>query len=272
MTICFNKIKVIVTLLSTGLLILLQPGCRRQTVDETNLSDAQRIRLKEISVQGLAASYVKCTYDERGFVTDMGYESGNFQYKIEYRDSRISRMVNSAFAENDTLLYFYTGKNVSRIDWIVPGNGKKQELALYYDNKNRLVQLNFRKTSFNNIFKKMLFFYNSDNNMIRCEIYYDLGNGLFKTNTYLFEQFDDKQNVFSSDLLKEYHLYFLPQVKLQQNNPLSSRLLGINNDFVSWNNFQYNNNIPVIKTTIMKQTRGAGVGVIRTGTTFYKYY
>lgn len=255
-----------------GLFLLLQPGCRRQTVDETNLSDAQHIRLKEILVQGLAASYVKCNYDERGFITDMDYESGNFQYKIEYKEGRISRIVNSAFAENDTLLYFYTGKNVSRIDWIVPGNGIKQELALYYDTKNRLVQLNFRKTNFNNIFKKMLFFYNSYSNMIRCEIYYDFGNGLLKTSTYLFDQFDDKHNVFANDLLKEYHLYFLPQVKLQQNNPLRSRLLGITNDYESLNSFHYNNNIPVIKTTIMKLTRGAGAGEIRTVTALYKYY
>ena len=272
MTICFNKINVIITVLSLGLFSFLQPGCRRQSVEDTSVSDAQRIRLKEISVQGMAASYVKCTYDERGFVTNMGYESGNFQYKIEYKDGRICRMINNAFAENDTLLYFYTGKNVSRIDWIVPGNGKRQELALYYDTNNRLVQLNFRKTSFNNIFKKMLFFYNSDNNMIRCEIYYDSGNGLLLTNTYLFEEFDNKKNVFPNELLKEYHLYFLPQVKLQQNNSLSSRLLGIHNDFVSRNNFQYDNNLPIKKTTILKQTRGAGAGMIRTGTSLYHYY
>src|SRR5690606_25262178 len=121
-------------------------------------------------------------------------------------------------------------------------------------------------------FKKMLFFYNSDNNMIRCEIYYESGNGLLLTNTYFFEQFDDKKNVFPNEILKEYHLYFLPQVKLQQNNPLSSRLIGITNDFVSENKYNYKNNLPIRKTTIMKQTRGLGTGMIHTGTSFYSYY
>jgi hypothetical protein len=109
--------------------------------------------------------------------------------------------------------------------------------------------------------------------MWRCEVYYDLGTaGLEKINTYDFEQFDDKFNPQSNYLLKESHYLYLPQVRLQKNNPGKVVVSGIANDFEFDNTYLYNDTLPVMKTSLMKQTRGNGAGMTRTGVTRYTYY
>jgi hypothetical protein len=236
------------------------------------LTDAQAIPLKDVTIQGLPSAWLQYTYNNDRLVTAIRHESGIFQYHLEYRNGRLHQMINTAFAEHDTLLYHYTGEHVSRIDWFVTGNGKRQEIALQYDTANRLTEMTWKKMSTNKLFKKMLFFYNQQHNMIRCDIFYELGSGLVETNRYLFEDFDNKRNVSPNELLKEYHFYFLPQVRLQQNNPLSATLIGVENDFTYDYSYQYNDSLPVRKTTAMKQVRGSEAGVIKTGVTTYSYY
>ena len=66
------------------------------------------------------------------------------------------------------------------------------------------------------------------------------------------------------------HFLFLPQVQLQKNNPLSERLIGKQNDYTITYNYTFNNNLPVSKTSSIRQTRGEGDGVI-TAKTIYAY-
>jgi hypothetical protein len=59
---------------------------------------------------------------------------------------------------------------------------------------------------------------------------------------------------------------------LQKNNPGKVVVAGIANDFEFDNTYLYNDTLPVMKTSLMKQTRGNGAGMTRTGVTRYTYY
>ena len=50
---------------------------------------------------------------------------------------------------------------------------------------------------------------------------------------------------------------FLPQVKLQKNNPLKQQITGVQNDYEITYTYDFQNNLPVKKTGIMTQTRGS---------------
>jgi hypothetical protein len=236
-------------------------------------TDAQKIRLKEVAVQGLPSPYFNYSYDADNFITSLGHESGHYQYKIEYKNGRVNRMINNTLINKDTLMYHYTGQQVTRIDILEPGKGKIEETALFYDNDNKLTEVTWRKVTAASIFKRLIFHYNEHKNMSRCEVYYDLGvTGMQKTNTYIYEGFDDKVNLTSNYVLKELHYLFLPALQLQHNNPISYRLLGVDNDLEFSNTYQYSDSLPVLKTTLIKQTRGTGAGMERIGRTWYSYY
>lgn len=259
------------TALLSGLFVL--TGCQKNTASNFPvITDAQAIRLKEVTIRGLPSPYLRLKYDAQNFITEIGYESGTYLYIPAYKNGRLHKMVNTAFAEHDTLYYYYSGDQVSRIDWVAVGNGKREETFFSYDNRGRLTTAAWKKVNQLDFYKRQLFFYNQQDNMVRCDIFYDLGTGLEKTNMYLFDQFDDKENLTSNELLKEYHLLFLPQVRLQKNNPLSAHSFGLENDFNLQYSYQYNRNLPVSKTTLMTQTRGSGAGNSIVGETSYSYY
>ena len=248
-------------------------SCKKDTVTSQQVTDTQKIKLKEVTVQGLPSPYFQYKYDANNFVTELNHESGFYQYRIEYKNGRISKMINNTVVNKDTLIYHYTGNNVTRIDLRQPGIGKTEEVIFYYDIENKLIETAWKKTGSADVVKRMLFYYNEQNTLWRCEVYYDLGTvGLEKTNTHDFEQFDDKVNPESNYLLKESHYLYLPQVRLQKNNPIKVKISGVANDFEFVNSYQYSDTLPVLKTTLMKQTRGSGAGMERTGITRYSYY
>ena len=255
-------------------MIIALSSCKKDMVtDNQDVTDAQKIKLKEVTVQGLPSPYFQYKYDANDFITEINLESGFYQYRIEYRNGRISKMINNTVVNKDTLIYYYTDNNVTRIDLIQPGIGKTEEVMLNYDVNNRLIETAWKKTGAAGLFKRMLFYYNGQNIMWRCEVFYDLGTtGLEKINTYDFEEFDDKFNPQSNYLLKESHYLYLPQVCLQKNNPLKAKLTGIINDFEFVNSYQYSDTLPIMKTSLMKQTRGSGAGMTSTGITTYTYY
>ena len=133
-----------VTALVIGLFFL--AGCQKNTAnDNPVITDAQATRLKEVALQGMPSPYLHLTYNSERFITEMSYESGSFLYIPEYNNGRLHKIVNTAFSENDTLYYYYSGKQVSRIDWVTPGNGKQQETFLSYDQSGRLATASWRK-------------------------------------------------------------------------------------------------------------------------------
>ena len=76
-------------------------------------------------------------------------------------------------------------------------------------------------------------------------------------------------------LLKDFFddVIFLPQVKLQKNNPGRVTITGTANDYELVNTYQYNSKqLPLSKTTRMKQVRGTGSGQEVVLTDHYSYY
>ena len=248
-------------------------SCKKPLPDKTvhSITDAQKIRLREVTIQGLPSPYLQFTYNSNQFITGINHQSMFFRYDVTYKNGRVHKLINKTVGEHDTLQYYYNGHLVNQIDWIAEGTGKREEINLLYDSKNRLVEMVWKNTIHNRIVKKMLFVYNQQNNMTNCDIFYELGNGLAKTNTYHFDSFDTNENLTSNYLLNEYHFLFLPGIRLQQNNPLHATLTGIENDFEFTYSYSYIGKLPVEKRTTMKQTRGSDAGMIRNGITGYSY-
>ncbi|MFT3822624.1 MAG: hypothetical protein QM731_01845 [Chitinophagaceae bacterium] len=242
------------------------------TPNNTISTDAQRHKLKEVTVQNLPSPYFLYQYDANNFVTTLNHESGFYQYTLEYRNNRLYQLVNNTAVNHDTLRYYYNEGKVVRIDLLQPNEGKTEETGFQYDNSGRLTQVTWKKMTTGAVFKKMLFTYNQQSNLSKAEIYYQAGNGLQKLNEYQYLQYDDKINLTSGYLLKEAHFLFLPQVHLQKNNPIQVKLLGVTNDFEYNNTYVYNDSLPTVKTMVMTQTRGTGTGTTITGVTRYTYY
>ena len=68
------------------------------------------------------------------------------------------------------------------------------------------------------------------------------------------------------------HFLFLPQVQLQNANPLMEKIVGKQNDWLIVYTYTYNaDGLPVTKTAEVKQTRGSGMGGTTVGITNYSY-
>ena len=117
--------------------------------------------------------------------------------------------------------------------------------------------------------------YQADGNLSTIESYFDItGGALSLEKTDRFSNYDNKTNVDDFYLVKEFFdtYLFLPQVKLQKNNPLKQQITGVQNDYEITYTYDFQNNLPVRKTGLMKQTRGSGSGQTLQITNQFNYY
>ena len=91
-----------------------------------------------------------------------------------------------------------------------------------------------------------------------------------------FEQYDNKINVDGFSLLHPdffEHLFLLPGVQLQKNNPGRETLTGDGLHLKADYTYTYNNkNLPLIKVSEITITNGVDSGRIVHGNTVYTYY
>lgn len=272
----FNKKQPAIKTLVFGMMIFfLSQSCTKKSINDLEPkveNQSQDFKLKEVVLEGNPSPFLQQKYNAQNLVSELNFESRFYQYKLEYKNNLLDRVISNSTSNKDTLNYYYTASNVTRIDVIEPLKGKTEEIKLTYNATNLLIEISWKKTGFET-FKRMTFYYNREKNLEKCDIFYDLGRGgLEKTDTYLYEQFDNKVNPTPNYLLKEMHYLYLPKVSLQKNNPKKVILTGIYNDFETFNTYQYQNTLPTLKTTVMKQTRGMGAGTTLTGNTSYSYY
>jgi len=240
--------------------------------------DTVSIRLKEMVVSNLPSPHYKFQYNNERFVTALEHSSGLVKYELEYANGRLRKMTEKMFG--DSLIYSYSGSNVSAIDVYSGITGKREwHHEFTYNQQRKLLKAEWfviAGTGTNLIReRKMEFMYRSDGNLAHYTDYFADVNGEYGPYTVVaFDQYDDKINVDDFDLLKYNfgHVVYLPGIRLQNNNPRYRHQENAVNEFEITYSYTYNDRLPMVKTTTVKKLRGDNAGLTTTGNTTYSYF
>lgn len=239
--------------------------------------DARTVLLKEVVAQSLPNPYFHFTYDDQRYVTEINFASGFAIYHVEYENKRVKKMTNMQNA--NSLLYSYNNNQVTEINEFSGQTGNKVfSYRFSYNTSHQLTELLWFEFSTNangNLFKKAILTYQADGNLAAVEHYYNVSGGqLTLEKTDRFSNYDNKTNVDDFYLVKDFFdtYLFLPQVKLQKNNPLKQHITGVQNDYEITYTYDFQDNLPVKKTGMMKRTRGTGSGQTLQITNQFSYY
>jgi hypothetical protein len=80
----------------------------------------------------------------------------------------------------------------------------------------------------------------------------------------------DDFSVLKKEFFSPY--LFLPQVRLQKNNPGRQHIISAGNEFDIRYSYQYRDGLPVSKTAIVTEKRGGVIEDPKTVTTQFSYY
>jgi len=248
-----------------AIMLIAVVGCKKDTHyppqhPPVPVDDARTVLLKDVVAQSLPNPYFRFTYDDQHYVTQINFASGLNIYNVEYENKRVKKMTN--INNNNTLLYSYHNNRVSEINEFSGTTGNKGLTYQFsYNNNNQLTQVlwwEFFTDSNGKLFKKSVLTYYPDGNLEAIDSY-NTGNGpLSLAKRDEFSNYDNQTNVDDFYLLEDFFdsFLFLPQVKLQKNNPKKQLILGEINDFQIDYTYEFQNNLPVKKTGIFRQTRG----------------
>ena len=264
-------------------LVLLMASCSKpvdpKPVPPPPPDDTKAVRLKDVQIDKLPSPYFLFTYNDSGYVTNLDFAKGFFTYQFQYENKRLVKMINTR--DNDYLLYQYTDGRVTAIKHIDAVTEKPEwHYAFTYYANNQLKEIRwfaFEDNSKDSLLqRKVVLIYHADGNLAEFDEYLRNVNGeVVWSGTVEFKSYDQGINVDDFYLFKEFFddVLFLPQVKLQKNNPKQIIMSGINNDFKIDYTYQYNNkNQPLTKSFNMLQTRGSDAGAHFTGTERFSYY
>jgi hypothetical protein len=272
--------------LSLGLAftLLIIIGCNknvdltRSSLPLPGINDARTILLKDIDAENLPAPYFHFEYDSMHYVKKISFASQLFVYHVEYENGRVKKMINEP--NQNSLIYRYNDSNqVSAINEFSGATGKlafKYQFA--YNSAGQLVQFfsyKYSETGEADLIKRADLAYYADANLATLNLYYAQASGLLQwASKEEFFDYDKKPNVDDIILLKDFFssYLFLPQVKLQINNPVRVNVTSDVNEYQISNSYEYQNNLPLVKFSLVNQTKGGnGQGPIQVST-HYSYY
>ena len=266
----------------TALLVLVLASCGKDEptipipVPTDTLSDARTVLLKQVVVQNLPSPFFKFVYDEDHFVTEASFASSLDVYKMEYEDKRVKKVSNTK--NGRYMLYNYSNGNVASINEFGLNNQKLVSYEFLYNSTGKLIQVNwklFAENAGGEIYKQHKLSYHADGNLAKLELWVKEPGPLHLASTETFDEYDNSTNVDDFYLLKEFFdsFLFLPQVKLQVNNPHKHNISNGDNEFEITYTYDFNtNNLPVKKSGIMKQTKGPEEGKIINLLSTFSYY
>lgn len=266
----------------TALLVLVLASCGKDEptipvpVPADTLSDARNILLKEVNELKLPSPFFKFVYDEDRFVTEASFASSLDVYKMEYENKRVKKVSNTK--NGRYMLYNYINGNVTSIDEFGLANQKLVSYEFLYNASGKLVQVNwklFAENAGGEIYKQHKLSYHADGNLAKLETWVNEPAPLHLSSTQTFDEYDSSINVDDFYLMKDFFdsYLFLPQVKLQINNPTKHT---ISSDFTTFKiDYLYelnSNKLPLKKVGLMTQIRGTEIGkTFKTQSTFSYY-
>jgi len=265
------------------LLLLVFSSCKKNepftnAADGPIIDDSRSVLLKDIEAQNLPAPYFHFEYDAFHYVKKISFASQFFIYDVEYQNKRVKKMINEP--NQDSLVYKYNNNDqVSSIYEFSGANGKLLfKYQFIYNTTGQLIQSFWYRYSQGveaDLIKRADLTYYVDGNLAFLYLYYAATPGtLALTSKEEFLDYDNKMNVDDITLLKDFFdsYLFLPQVRLQKNNPGRVNITSDVNEYQIANSYQYRNDLPLVKFSLVNQTKGGnGQGPIKVETDFTYY-
>lgn len=240
---------------------------------------ATPVLLKEIIIPHVPSPYYHFEYNAAGKVVFASFASDFKRYDVFYNWDRISEMRNNIIINKDRLQYSYDNEGrVFLINFADSAGSVYQRIFLNYDGR-KLFNLKWEHKIAGGfiIERTMAMLYYADGNLEQITDHrLPVNTQVESTVIDRFEGYDDKINVDGFDLLHPgffEHLFLLPDVQLQKNNPGKLTHTGDGTHYTIDFSYTYDNrNVPLIKTGELLYLNGNTAGQRFTETTMYTYY
>ncbi|QEC66766.1 hypothetical protein FRZ67_05400 [Panacibacter ginsenosidivorans] len=246
------------TILSITLCLTLFAACKKEKTQEPSPGDppvdVHTILLKDMIVKNLPSPYYHFEYDNSSFITHVNVQSGYEIYDLLYSNGRISQMNDNTLVNKDKLQYVYDNGKVSKINYINQAGIIFKQNILTYNSAEQLtaVEWDFVNADETTAPERIIQFeYYSDGNLFKVNDHWFEIPGrqpeTFTTDTY--ENYDTKTNVDAFAILYKTndHLFLLPNIVIQKNNPLKETRSGDGLNYSINYTYTYNNDLPVKK-------------------------
>lgn len=253
-------------------------SCKKDTAPVTPNPSQPTVLLKDIVEANLPSPYYHFEYTSTGKIAVVSFASDHSKYNVTYDGDRISRLTNT-IVNNDRLDYFYDNSGKVSVIKYAHSDGEQFATSTFTYDGDKLVKV-VRDHKENGVFvvdRIMTMTYYADGNLLdltsnRPTIAGQLGSLVVDH----FEQYDNKQNVDAFGLLHpEFfeHLFLLPGVKLQINNPGKETFTGSGTDYRATFSYTYDSsNAPLTRTGTGIITSGTADGSIYAISATYSYY
>ena len=189
------------------------------------LVQSTKLLLKDIVVPNLPSPYYHFEYDSDGKVKFVSFASELTRYNVMYSQGRISQMRNNILVNKDRLQYSYDDKGRVTLIRYADSTGVVFAKSYFTYKGQKLIKAE-RKQKVAGSFvvdRTMTMQYYADGNLKQLTNHHPAMNGQPETTVSdRYENYDSKTNVDGFSLLHpEFfeHLFLLPDVHLQINNP-----------------------------------------------------
>jgi hypothetical protein len=262
------------------MIALLWFGCKKEKRSANQPPPpAPAALLKDMVVSSLPAPYYHFEYDSAGKPKFVSFASEFTRYDIAYDGNRISSMNNNILVNKDRLQYFYD--NEGRVFLISYADSTGEVFAqsfFTYDGQKLVKAERFHKVPGGFIIDRtMTMQYNEEDNLLELTDHRPPVDGQIESTTVdSFEQYDNKINVDGFGRLHpdfSEHLFLLPGVQLQKNNPGKETRTGDGTNYEVYYTYTYSDqNVLLTKTGQLTITNGAGAGQMLQTNSTYSYY
>ncbi len=235
---------------------------KKEDNSQRPIDDARTVLLKEIVSQTLPNPYFHFVYDSLRYIKQINFAAGFNIYNVEYEYKRVKKMTNTT--TGNFLLYSYSNKQVAEINEFSALTGDKIfSYRFVYNNNHQLTQVlwfDFSNGGEGSLFKKSELTYHPDGNLDIIDHFTIAAGQVNWTKTIQFSEYDNKTNVDDFYLLGDFFdtFLFLPQVKLQKNNPGKQLVTAPEGDSEIAYTYCYENNLPVEKMGVMRERGETG--------------
>ena len=237
------------------------------------------VLLKEIVIPNLPSPYYHFEYNTDSTVKNVSFASGFTNYDVLYDGNRISEMRNNIIVNKDRLQYVYDNAGHLSVINYADSNGVVYKRSYFTYGGDKIIKIE-REIKLGPGFiidRTMTMSYHGDGNLKELSYHRPALNGQSElTYTDRFEQYDDKTNVDGFSLVHEEffeHLFLLPGVKLQKNNPGKVTRTGDGVNYIVDYTYTFNAaQLPLTKKGQLLFTSGADTGKkFQTNSTFSYY-
>jgi len=237
------------------------------------------ILLKDVVESHLPSPYYHFEYDASKKVSFVSFASDFSRYDVLYAGGRISEMRNNILVNKDRLLYTYNAAGQVEFIRYADSTGVVYKTVDLFYNGPKLVRLDrARRVNSGFVYEKTTTMsYYADGNLKDITYHFlPFENQTDVTYTLHYEQYDNKINVDGFGLLHQEffdHLFLLPAVQLQKNNPGKESLTGDGENYTVNYTYTYNDkNAPLTKTGDLLFLTGTHAGQHFEVSSTFTYY